>query len=416
MGVTGLTPGDPAQGTEGKDMNKTASRTRLRIAALGGLVAVSSVLPAVVGATGLKAASAATPADEIQYVQAGAAGVSEVWVPGSGTGGFSQTVTPKLVGNGCFAPTISGSPILALSANNYPSGYSGAPTPSVVGMYKGIRTGVCAQKPPWSIQVNEGLDFGLGSNAVDTGRLITEAQITLTNEEAVRLPNQPPFQHPVTGNLVLLKAGAVVATQSFGIPAQLNSTIVADTGMVAGGFTQVEVQVDSASNASVSVTGTSTFILNTGICIGQTIQTASTDGTVSVAVTYVSNNVNPVCKTVTQFAATTTSVASSNGKEIDFFAGATAGAQTTAHFDWGDFPFCQANNTGPPCPPTLVDFNDGTGAHPETPCAIANPPSTPPWCVTGRSVSFVPDPNNPGALLSHITEDWSGFGDPGWRF
>jgi hypothetical protein len=99
---------------------------------------------------------------------------------------------------------------------------------------------------------------------------------------------------------------------------------------------------------------------------------------------------------------------------VQFLSSQTAGAHLTTHFDWGYFPYCRPDATVPSvptCPTTYVDFGSGDTA--QVYCAVANPPLTPQWCTTSRNYEYV---DIGGTTFTHITEDWDGLGDVGWRF
>jgi hypothetical protein len=350
------------------------------------------------------ATTVASNPDTIQYVQTtGNNGTYLKYVPGDGSKATTQSVTS---GGGCATPTPSGKPILGFSANYYTGG---TVTPAVVGAYKS-RTGVCAIPQAWSIEVNEGLIFSVGSNSLVSGRLFSRAQIQLQREDK-SVSTDPP----VTGKLIESLGGTPVGEQSFSILGPNGGLpITADTGNVAAGFDSVEIRVLTPPAGSISVVGpTSTFTLATKICPGDSITTTSND--VSATLSFVSGS----CKTFTQF------TASSTDKSVSFLSQQLAGAHMTATFDWGYFPYCRADavvdQNVPACPPTLVDFGDGV-FHTETYCSAVDPnaetapPWTPPpWCTTARHVDYVLDPGGSGATVAHITETWDGLGDIIWK-
>ncbi len=112
---------------------------------------------------GATSTATATNPDVVQYTQqTGSNGTYILYVPGDGSKTTKQGITS---GGGCATPTPVGTPILGLSANYYPNGYSNPSTAAVAGAYKS-RTGVCAIPQAWSIEVNEGLIFSVGSNSV----------------------------------------------------------------------------------------------------------------------------------------------------------------------------------------------------------------------------------------------------------
>ena len=154
------------------------------------------------------------------------------------------------------------------------------------------------------------------------------------------------------------------------------------------------------------------------ICPGSSITATSANGTTSSGeVTAIFNFVSGSdCKSYSEFDASSADEASSSGKSITFLSQQLAGAHMTASFDWGNFPYCRADATVdlsvPACPTTLVDFGDNTGFHTETYCAAADPNDTAtPWCTTSRNVEYLLDPGGSGAIVTHITETWDGYGD-----
>ena len=354
------------------------------------------------------ATTTSTNPDTIQYVQTtGSSGTFIKYVPGDNSSVTNQSVTS---GGGCATPKPKGAAILAFSAHYYPNGYNGGTvTDAVVGAYK-ARTGVCQIPQAWSVEVNEGLDFSVGSNSLVIGRLFSRAQLQIEREDKYAVTDPP-----VTGQLVMTLAGNVVGTVGFSVPAPNTVTpITADTGTSTTGFDKVEVQVLNPAAGSVSVVGpTSTFTLASKICPGESITTSSSD--VSATLTYVSGT---ACKSYTNFGVNSTD------KSVTFLSSQLAGAHMTATFDWGYFPYCRADgfsDTVPPCPPTQVDFGDGV-FHPETYCAAVDPSAQtsppynpPPWCATSRHVQYVLDPGGSGATVAHITETWDGLGDIVWR-
>jgi hypothetical protein len=373
--------------------------------ALGVVTAVvaSAVWVQLGGAT-----TTSTNPDTIQYVQTtGNNGTYLKYVPGDGSKATTQSVTS---GGGCATPSPSGVPILGFRGNYYPNGYTGTATTVPVGAYKS-RTGVCSIPQAWSIEVNEGLVFSVGTNTLVAGRLFSRAQIQLQRQD-----KSTSTDPPVTGKLIESLAGTPVGEQSFSIPGPNGGLpITGDTGNVAAGFDSVEIRVLTPAAGSISVVGpTSVFTLASKICPGDSITTTSND--VSATLTFVSGS---ACKTFTQFSA------SSTDKSVTFLSQELAGAHMTATFDWGYFPYCRADavveQNVPACPPTLVDFGDGV-FHTETYCSAVDPnaetapPWTPPpWCTTARHVDYVLDPGGSGATVAHITETWDGLGDIIWR-
>jgi hypothetical protein len=195
--------------------------------------------------------------------------------------------------------------------------------------------------------------------------------------------------------------------------------VTADTGTTTG-FDTLEIRTISPSGASLSVTGANgnvaTFTLANELCVSDTLETTSTGGTVAggevtASLTYVSNTTGSSCKSYTDFSASSTS-ATPFGKLVNFSTTPTPGALIDAHIDWGTFAYCRPDGAVsgvPTCPTTYVDFQDGTGEHPQVFCDAAAPPATPPWCTTGKRFQY--ETVN-GVLSTRILEDWSGFGDP----
>jgi hypothetical protein len=370
-------------------------------------VAFGVTTAVVAGVVGIQLGGATTVTpnpDTIQYVQTtGSNGTYLKYVPGDGSKATTQSVTS---GGGCATPTPSGVPILAFSAEYYPAGYAGdTVNTAVVGAYKS-RTGVCQIPQAWSIEVNEGLEFGVGGNSLVAGRLFSRAQIQLERED-----KSTATSPPVTGQLVERVGTATVGTVNFSIAGPNGTATTVDTGAGPVGFDSVEIRVLTPGTGSVSVVGpTSTFTFAGKICPGNSITTSSND--VAATFTYVSGS---TCKSYTAFNA------SSTDKSVTFLSQQLAGAHMTAAFDWGYFPNCRADGYAdpdtPPCPVTLVDFGDGV-FHPATYCAAVDPNAQtappwnpPPWCVTSRHVDYVLDPGGSGATVAHITETWDGLGD-----
>jgi len=327
------------------------------------------------------------------------------YLPGDGSKSTTQPVTG---GGGCATPNAV-NPVLAFSAKYYAGGYNGASTSAIVGAFNS-RTGVCQISQAWSIEVNEGLVFGPGPNALTSGRAFSRAQLQLERED-----KSTASDPPAVVNIVLRLGSNVVATQSYNLPGPNGTPLATDTGTNYL-FDSLEIRVVSPAAGSISVIGpTSTFTLANQLCVGQSISQTSTDGTptsgqVSVTFTYVGNSVDPsTCKAYGTFAATTTDPNVNDGKSVQLIAANASGAHLTAHFDWGLFPYCQPGTSVPnvpTCPPTLVDF--GSGFQVQTFCAAANPPATAPWCTTSQNYEYV---TVNGTTFTHITETWDGLGD-----
>jgi len=368
---------------------------------------------------GRETASAATPGpDKIVYSQQnGKNGTYLQYVPGDGSKATTQAVTGA---GGCATPNTT-NPVLAFSANYYANGYAGTSTPAIVGAYNG-RTGVCQIAQAWSIDVNEGLVFAPGANALTTGRQFSSAVLILERNDKTG--------GTLSGQLVERVAGVQVGTTPFTITGASGTTKTIDTGLVKSGFDSIEVQVNSPSAASLSLVGPlSTFTFGNKLCPGDSITTTSTGGTqTSGEVTATFNFVaGSACKTYTFFGASSTEPTSTNGKYVNLVSTQLAGAHMTATFDWGNFDYCRADATVdpnvPPCPTTWVEFGDGV-YHPQTYCAAADPNNTTtPWCTKTRNVDYRTvtyiDPNTQLSVtktVAHITETWDGWGDIGFKY
>ncbi len=136
-----------------------------------------------------------------------------------------------------------------------------------------------------------------------------------------------------------------------------------------------------------------------------------TDGTVTASITLDSLPTGS-CKNYSYFNA---SASQTGGNDVEFLSQPLAGAHVSASFDWGYFGYCVPNvPPGSPqaCPVTYVDF--GSGLQPQTFCAAADPNgiTTPPWCTTSRTYTYV---NVGGITVTHITETWDGYGDTAWH-
>jgi hypothetical protein len=377
---------------------------------------IVAVIAAVAGAASLSqlggAAGATAVADTIVYnQQTGANGTYIQYVPGDGSKVTKQAVTS---GGGCATPSPSGVPLLAFSAKSYPNGYADASTSAIVGAYKS-RTGVCATPQAWSIEVNEGLIFSVGSNTLTAGRQWSRAQLQIEREDK-SLATDPPAVVQVVRRV----GATVVDTQSFSIAGPSGHSQLVDTGEGIG-FDSIEIRVLSPAAGSVSVVGpTSTFTFAKKICPGDTITDTSTGGTLSSGevtanFTFVSAP-GGACKSYSFFEALSTDPNVDNGKSVEFLSQQLAGAHMTATFDWGLFPYCRPDNNpdpahpgAPECPATTVDF--GSGDVVQTFCAPNGASTAVPWCTTSRHFDYVQDPSDSSVTLVHITETWDGLGD-----
>lgn len=378
------------------------------VAAITGSVAYSQL--------GGAAADTNTP-DKIVYNQiSGNSGTYLQYVPGDGSTPTKQSVTS---GGGCATPSPSGVPLLAFSGRVYPTGYANTFNAAPVGAYKS-RTGVCSIGQAWSVEVNEGLVFEVGSNALVLGREFARAQLQVQRQDR-SLATDPPVVVQA-----LLRVGTnVVNTQNFSIAGPNGTQLLLDTG-TGFGFTSIELRVLTPAAGSVSVVGpTSTFTFADRICGGETITDTSTGGTIStgeVTASLFFDAESGVCKSYSFFAASSTDPDSSDGKSVTFLSQQLAGAHMTATFDWGYFPYCRPDATpdpdpdhagAPVCPTMTVDV--GNGPTIQTFCPPEGATTTTPWCTTSRNFEYVEDPADSSVTLVHITETWDGLGDVIWR-
>jgi len=363
-----------------------------------GVVAVVALTASVLAASAsapLRSGAATSAPDKIVYAQqTGKNGTYLQYVPGDGSKPTTQAVTG---GGGCATPSSS-NPVLAFTARYYSGGYGGPSTSAIVGAFN-QRTGVCQIPQTWSIEVNEALVFGVGTNALTNGRLFSRVELQLARQD------KSTASDAAVQVRLIERAGAVtVGTVNLSIGGPTGNTVTAATPAGGPGFDSLEIQVVGPATGSISVVGpTSTFTLGSKICVGETITASSTDGSVNASATYTGNTVNPAaCKSYTDFSA-----ANGATKDVNFGTAATTGARMTMHVDWGTTAFC----TPQTCQPTMVDFNDGNGEQAQTFCATASPPATPAWCTTGQRFSYETDPVT-HLTVTRVVEDWSGFGDP----
>lgn len=387
-------------------------------------------------------ASATTP-DQVLFTQtSGSSKAYFKYVPGGNT---SNATTQNVTGGGgCSNPTLgpattgktqgSTAPILGWAANVWSSQNSytaGGATAAIVGAYNGS-TGVCALGQNFSIdnvpQPSSGnskwgveeLDFTSGTNPVDANRPFKEAQINIANNTA-----KATMVH-----LVETLNGTQVADQycKLGATTKSNSPaiVVADTtpdGTTCTGtdasfmqFDTVKIQVPTNAGDSVSVVQTSTFTLGGGtICGGQTVPATSQQGTSGqVSANLTLDAPGSDCKTYANFAVSDDNVdpnAPSGYTRAVLFSGTgqnlPSGDSMTTTVDWGDFPACDPTT----CPVTWVTF-DGTTYVPQKFCSAAPYDADTPWCTVSKTFTDV-DVN--GTTMTHITETWSGVGDPTLR-
>lgn len=371
------------------------------------IAALSALTLAALGLSAIGDAPSATGAgpDTLLYVQqTGSNGTYLQYVPGDGSKVTKQSITS---GGGCATPSPSGPPLLAMVGRVFPSGYAGASSTVPVGAYKS-RTGVCSIGQAWQIEPNESLSLGTGTNTLVAGRTFSRAQLTLARQD-----KSTAASPPVVVELISRLGGTAVATKTVSIPGPDGTTALADTGLSRSGFDTIEIRVLSPSTGGVSVVGpTSTFTFANKLCVSDTIEAESSDGTastgdVTATLTYLSNTNGSVCKSYTTFTAAVDD--GSGARAVDFGTQNTPGARLTMTIDWGLSDKCRPDDSGPEpvCSPTTVDF--GGGESPQTYCTTAAPPATPPWCTTNRSFEYV---TVGGVEKTHIVEEWSGFGDP----
>jgi hypothetical protein len=226
----------------------------------------STAVPIVVLSSNVSA-TAVTQA-EIIYVQKSAQQKTGPYVEYEASNGTDTTQTLSLTSGPCWSSTLSNpasSPLLPITASYYPKGYSSPSTTASVGsaaINGGVaETGVCSSQFAlgYTIQPDQGLVFSLGQNPLTQGQLFSQATIPLKNN----------LRASVSGAFVLRRtengAETVVDTVPFTLPpagteSQNDTNDCPDTSTVVNGqasplFDQLEVQVDSPSSGSVSVTG-----------------------------------------------------------------------------------------------------------------------------------------------------------------
>jgi hypothetical protein len=413
------------------------------LALTAALTGVSKAPGTVAGATGTQSSPdqilygqvSATPSDFYQYV------------PGNGSAPTTQTVTPK---NGnCGAPTVSGAPILAVSAKLYAASpnsnyYANASSPATVGTSSN-QTGVCDISPPQSIENKSGkgaeaIDFSPGSNSViGSNRTFTDAQIPIQRKDS-------GVAQPTSSKVQLVEfdsSGNQLASQTCNINGGQGTLITADTNAPTGGpctgtttqfFQTVEVQ-NVTTSTSISVVGPDAiFTLGSVVCGQQTIQST---GPVSATLTV--NAAPSVCKSYTSFS----SGPNASGQESLMFNGFSAGAiPFTVNITWPAVPLCQpydpttnhpdpnsvpvpAAQTLPTCAPHEFSFDNVT-YYDQAYCQTPQPPGPgivpeQELCTANKSYNNVtvnPDgsvtpivtaSNAPG---TQITETW--VGDIDW--
>jgi len=182
--------------------------------------------------------------------------------------GVNGTVLTQQLSGGTSCPRsqVSGptvaSPLLPISGFYYApvSGeppYSGTPTAASVesAPVQGengqiFETGVCAVSPGQTVAVNESLAFSIGSNALTANRVFARASIPVMREDEA--------SGNLTGTLVYRRAGTIVSTWSFTLTGPDDTPTLLSPPIVAGGFDQLEIQVDSPSSGQLAVIGPTT--------------------------------------------------------------------------------------------------------------------------------------------------------------
>ena len=153
------------------------------------------------------------------------------------------------------------------------------------------------------------------------------------------------------------------------------------------------------------------------ICGQQTINAASTDGTVTsgqitASITFQDYNGQPapptVCKDYQSFTATTNDPIPSIGgtQTVSFDSSPLPTAHLTATIVWAIQGICTPDGSapGPQCPPTYVSFDHGATWVPQTFCTSAQTAGIQ-WCTTSKTYKYT------GSGVQ-ITEEWDGYGDP----
>jgi hypothetical protein len=219
-------------------------------------------------------AGATTTSDTVNYVQSSTSS-SYSFVPGNGSTATTQSITPT---GTCKTPSVSGAPLLSLSAlvyKNLVSGkpYTGPPSTGTVGTSLG-HTGGCDLSPAYAINQNEALIFAPGSNALTSTRTFSEAKVPVALTSSIDTRNDTAQQvgdndtQSATVSLFAMNGTTLVATKSLTIKGDgdgdPDDTVTADTGVISSGFTSLELEVTSPSSSKfgVSVVGTTSFSLS----------------------------------------------------------------------------------------------------------------------------------------------------------
>jgi hypothetical protein len=413
------------------------------LALTAALTGVSKAPGTVAGATGTQSSP-----DQILYGQTtGTPSSFYQYVPGSGPTPPPQPVSAS---GKCGTPTVSGAPILAVTAKLYApspdsSYYANASSPATVGT-SSQQTGVCDISPAWSIENKSGkgaeaLDFSPGSDTAVIGpnRDFTEAQIPIQRKDSG--VSQP------TSKVQLVEfdsSGNQLASQTCNINGGQGTLITADTSAPTNGpcagtttkfFQTVEVR-NLTTSTSISVVGPdATFTLGSEVCGQQSIQST---GPVSATLTLTGSPSQ--CKSYTSFS----SGPNANGQESLSFDGFSPGSVPfTVNVTWPAVPLCQPydpttnhpDSTSGAVPPSLTlptcaphEFSlDGTNYFDQSYCQTVSPPGPnvlpeQELCTANKSYNNVtvnPDgsvtpimtASGPG---TQITETW--IGDFDWNF
>ncbi|MGA2530759.1 MAG: putative Ig domain-containing protein [Acidimicrobiales bacterium] len=403
------------------------SGKRWRVGVVCTLFAGASVVAPIVILTGN--VSATTPAqDKIIYVQKSGQQKTGPYVEYEGANGTNLTQSLSLANGSCSGSTVSNptSPLLPFSASYYSSGYSGTSTAASVGSTvtkQGVaETGVCVNSrtsPGYTIQPNEGLVFSIGTNSLTAGRVFSQATIPLKRNDSTR--------GSLSGSLVLRRANSsgietTVDTVPFSVPVagtespgDTNDCPVVSTGVVpaADQFDQLEIQVDSPSTGSVSVTGPNcdndndaddtavpTFYLDSAPTITTTSIPAFTVGTeASVSV----NATGYPTPTVTDNSSSSCPTALPTGLSFTSGSGTGTLAGTPAAGTGGTYTLCiQASNDD------TTKTEAFSFAVDQAPAISPSPTTTAPTFTVGSSGSFTASAS--GFPTPTVTDSYSGCG------
>jgi hypothetical protein len=384
------------------------------LAVTAALTGTSAIPEAAAGATGTQ-----NSPDQIVYGQTtGTPSTFFEYVPGNNSAPTTQTVNAQ---NGkCGTPTVSGAPILAVTAKLYASSpssnyYTNASSAGTVGT-SGLAVGVCNISPSWSIENKSGqgaeaLDFSPGSNSViGANRDFTDAQIPIQRKDS------GVAQPGATVQLVEFdSSGNQLASQTCTINGGQGTQITADTngpgtggnctGTTTSQFATVEVR-NVTTSTSLSVVGpAATFTLGSQVCGGGTIQANASPGAAVAQLTL--NEPSTVCKNYSAFTSTT-----QNGtSQVEFDASGSTDLQFTVQFIWPAQAFCTPDGTNGTtmCAPDTVSYSDPVTGNTvtnqdQTYCAAAD--LTDQLCTVTKNFNYNVSFN--GGPGTQITETWSG--------